>query len=295
MPCLRCAPHTALDGQSMCNSPSPCGSPCARREATDHDPQRREFLQASLLAAASLFVAACGNGVWDAPKTPLTTVLGTTGYTVRLADLPALSTVGGIATVAAGGADIALVRRALDHIDAFWMTCPHQGTTIHAQDGAFVCPNHGARFSATGAWTGGQQTSNLTLIPLTFDAAAGTVTLGVSPPPPPPPTRTPQTLVVPVAKQPGLAAVGGIALFGLDNGYPAAVVRIGSAEYLALSIICPHQGWYMDIDGAGFLCPGHKARFDAHGVWQGGQATTNLKVLASTFDAAAGTVTVTIP
>lgn len=79
----------------------------------------------------------------------------------------------------AGGTPIALVRTDAATIAAFSRTCPHQGGTVSASGGQFSCPLHGARFDlTTGARIGGQRTSNLTRYSSTFDATAGTVTVG---------------------------------------------------------------------------------------------------------------------
>ena len=42
--------------------------------------------------------------------------------------------------------------------------CTHQGTSVnyYATTNNFICPNHGAKFSSTGAVTQGPATSNLT-------------------------------------------------------------------------------------------------------------------------------------
>lgn len=134
---------------------------------------RREFVERSTLAAVVAFLAACGGG--DA-----TGSTGGTGgpVTVRLADYPALANTGGIARVNAGGSPVAVVHEADGSYAAFSMSCPHQGTTINISGPGFVCPNHGARFDARGVWTGGQRTSNLRSVAVSYDAAAGTLTVG---------------------------------------------------------------------------------------------------------------------
>ncbi len=252
-------------------------------------------MQSLIATAGSLLAAACGTGTWDTGPAPSIGDLGEGGYTIAMADYPPLGRVGGIAKVAvAGGSAVAVVRRSADQFDAFWMSCPHQGTTIAIQQNGFACPNHGARFDESGSWIGGQPTGNLSLVPLTYDASAQTIRLGVAPPPVTH-QRTPMVLDVVLASVPELAVVGGIALFGLGNGYPAALVRLAEESYLALSPICPHKGWYVEPGADGFECPGHHATFTTHGVWTGGQATTNLTELDSTYDARTGTVTITIP
>lgn len=140
---------------------------------------RREFVGRSTLAAvAAMLASACGGPIpgVDNPLGP-----GSTGsLTINLADYPALANVGGIARVNTGGAPVAVVRQSAGTFAAFSMSCPHAGTTIDIVGGAFVCPNHGARFNAAGQWTGGQRTSNLVSLPVTYDATAGTLTLGTT-------------------------------------------------------------------------------------------------------------------
>ena len=142
---------------------------------------RREFVGRSTLAAvAAVLAAACGGPIpgVDNPLGP-----GSAGgsLTIKLADYPALANVGGIAKVNnTGGAPIAVVRQSASNFLAFSMSCPHAGTTINISGSGFVCPNHGARFNASGQWTGGQSTSNLVSVTCTYDAAAGTLTLGTS-------------------------------------------------------------------------------------------------------------------
>ncbi len=275
----------------------PCSTEsCPLRLTASSTLGRRSFLVQSLIATAgSMLAAACGTGTWETGPKPSITDLGDGGYTIAIADYPALAQVGGIAKVAvAGGSAVAVVRRAESQYDAFWMSCPHQGTTIAIQRDGFTCPNHGARFDESGTWVGGQATGNLSLVPFTYDPVARTIKLGVAPPPVTH-QRPPMVLDVVLATVPEMAAVGGIALFGLGNGYPAALVRLAEESYHALSPICPHKGWYVEAAAAGFECPGHHARFSARGVWQGGQATTDLTLLDSTYDATRGVVSITIP
>ncbi|HEY0779534.1 MAG TPA: hypothetical protein VGD56_16320 [Gemmatirosa sp.] len=50
--------------------------------------------------------------------------------------------------------------------------------SVNIVSSGFYCPNHGAEFNATGTWTGGQRTSNLTSYPTSYDPATGTLTIG---------------------------------------------------------------------------------------------------------------------
>jgi Rieske Fe-S protein len=51
------------------------------------------------------------------------------------------------------------------------MICTHQGATIDVTGTSFRCPNHGALFSGTGVWQGGQPTVSLATYTATFDGA----------------------------------------------------------------------------------------------------------------------------
>jgi Rieske Fe-S protein len=275
----------------------PCPTACSAAERCPVAPTRRDFVaRAALLLVGSAFASACRERPWS-PVEPSIDSLGAKGYAVTLADYPALAHDGGIAAIPVpGGVPVGLVRRSATEFEAFWMSCPHLGTIIDVHGAGFECPNHLARFAADGSWTGGQLAGHLAPVPLVLDATAGSITLGVEPAAPPP-KRMPMLLQVVVANQPRLATLGGIAIFGLGNGYPAAVVRTGESSYLALSPICPHQAYYVDPDASagGFRCPGHGATFTELGVWTGGQQTTSLHELTSSFDTMTGTLTVTIP
>jgi len=273
--------------------------------STDHDApctgcalDRRAFLsQSTLVAVAALLADACGTGVWD-PQLPSTPGAPTSGLNFRVADYPALGSVGGIVRITDPSAGaLAIVRTGATSFVALSLTCPHQGTTVNVSGSGFLCPNHGARFSATGAWTGGQATANLTSYPLTYDAAAGTLTMGTPAPATNPgtPVANGTKLLVTLAGVPALAAVGGIARVDANSSTPVALVRTGEATYVALSMRCPHQGATVAIQSGGFTCPRHGARFSNIGTWLGGERTSNLRVQSSVYDAAAGTVTITLP
>ena len=100
------------------------------------------------------------------------------------------------------------------------------------------------------------------------------------------------TLVVTLSQHPALAAVGGAARVDGGNGTPVALVRTSATAFNAFSLVCTHEGSTVNLTSTGFLCPNHGARFSGAGVWQGGQVTSNLKTLPASFNAAAGTVTI---
>ena len=133
---------------------------------------RRSFLaHSSLMALGAMVASACGDG--DAgPSSP-----GSVNVTVNPATYPTLASVGGIARISGTSTPIAVVRSSASSYRAFWLVCPHQGSTVGINGTSFLCPGHGAMFSNTGAWTGGQPTSGLHEFTVTADAAAGTITI----------------------------------------------------------------------------------------------------------------------
>jgi len=133
---------------------------------------RRTFLaQSALLAAGALLAAACGSEISTAPTTISPT-------TLRVGDYPALATVGGIAMVTVSGSPLAVVRTGTASFVALSRVCPHQGNIVNQSGNGFLCPGHGARFSADGTWIGGERTSSLRSYATAYDASAGTITIG---------------------------------------------------------------------------------------------------------------------
>ena len=76
----------------------------------------------------------------------------------------------------AGGTEAVLVKDGSTY-RAFERACTHQGTSVDWQAGSgdFLCPNHGARFAATGQVTAGPASNPLRAIEVSV-AADGTVT-----------------------------------------------------------------------------------------------------------------------
>ncbi len=138
---------------------------------------RRDFVSMATLSAVAVTLAACGGGGGGDVTGPIPPGVGE--VTIRLADFPALATVGGIAKVR-NSPPVAMTRTSTGLI-AFSMSCTHQGTTVTINtDGTIFCSNHGAEFNSQGIRTGGQRTSNLVRLPVVVDAGGvnATVTLG---------------------------------------------------------------------------------------------------------------------
>lgn len=165
--CPECQPRAAL---------------ATRTYAVDaHSVDRRTFVaQSAFVAAAALLATACGGA---ADSTGPNVDGPITGMTLNVANYPALASVGGIARVNAGnGTPLAIVRTSTTTFAAFSLICPHMGCTVgitgSTSGAAFQCPCHGAMFSSTGAWVGGQRTSGLRSVAIAYDATANTLTIG---------------------------------------------------------------------------------------------------------------------
>ncbi len=264
---------------------------------------RRDFISRSTLAAvAALLTTACGTGadILAARNRSTPGTLAAGGITLPLANFPALAQVGGIARADTTAGPIALVRTGTATVAAFSMVCPHQGSTINIQGSGFVCPNHGARFSASGQWTGGQPTSNLVSFPASFDAATGLITVGVgtatapgTPGSPGNPGGTSVNLVVDVTKFAALANVGGVARVDGGTGVPVGAARTAATQFAAYTLVCTHQGTTVNLSGTTWTCPNHGAQFSATGAVTRGPATLPLQALNAAFDATTNTLTIT--
>jgi cytochrome b6-f complex iron-sulfur subunit len=133
---------------------------------------RRTFLAQSAVLAAAAALAACGSG----GSVTAPTLNGSTS--IKVSDHPALANVGGVAMVNVSGSPFAIVRTDASTYLALSRICPHQGSVVNFTGNGFLCPNHGAQFTETGTWVGGQRTSNLRSYPTTFDSTTGTLTIG---------------------------------------------------------------------------------------------------------------------
>jgi cytochrome b6-f complex iron-sulfur subunit len=95
-----------------------------------------------------------------------------------------------------------------------------------------------------------------------------------------------------IADFPGLATNGVL----VDIGDQRAVMRTGTTTFLALSKICTHEQCETSVTNNRFECPCHGSIFSSDGSVVRGPSTgehiTSLPVFATTFDAAAGTLTV---
>jgi thiosulfate dehydrogenase [quinone] large subunit len=163
------------------------GAPARRA----HDPERRAALVSGtgvvagiaallLLDRSRAISAITGGGTPTPSPTP-----GASATTTPSPSAPTAGTVisgapglaaGQALNFSAGGTDAVLIKDGSTY-RAFERACTHQGTSVDWQAGSgdFLCPNHGARFAATGQVTMGPANTPLRAIEVSV-AADGTVT-----------------------------------------------------------------------------------------------------------------------
>lgn len=93
------------------------------------------------------------------------------------------------------------------------------------------------------------------------------------------PTSIPQPFRIDPATIPELAPVGGRTVVVSGASTPVLVERVGSQQFRALSLVCPHRGSIVNVAPDGLRCPNHDARFANDGTWLSGQPTTDLTPL----------------
>lgn len=153
-----------------CANKGRCGAASVETQVAD-GVDRRTFLVHSALVAAAAALAACGSAGMTNPP-PIT------GTTLKLSNYPTLANVGGVALMTLSGTPVAVVRLSSSSFVTVSRVCTHQGVIVDPVSGGFHCSGHGATFDQSGKWTGGQQTSSLSTYPTSYNASAGTITIG---------------------------------------------------------------------------------------------------------------------
>lgn len=148
-------------------------------EMSCHDcVNRRDFIaNSAALAALAAAIAACGDGTISgvAAKVP-EIVEGVDQVKVKVADYPALATVGALVQIT--GSFFAVKRTGPSSFDAFSMACTHEGcltSVVNAQ--RFDCPCHGSRFDANGAVISGPARLPLQRIVTSYDPVTDQLTI----------------------------------------------------------------------------------------------------------------------
>ncbi len=239
-----------------------CPGGCAVGEALS----RRAFMEKAALAALGTMLAACGDGQFGPLALPSVSLAG--GATIDPNTFPALASVGGIATTTVNGVPIAIGRTGASTYAVWSLVCPHQGQQVQIVAGGFHCPGHNATWNASGVWTGGQSTGNLTVIPSTFDTASGKIVLNGSGPT----FEQDFTIDLTAAGNAALASAGGFIAVTKPIPNSANTTKIYIANvggsYFAYGAACGHQGKYVGYNATlkHWVCPEHNAEFDMTGL-----------------------------
>ncbi len=140
---------------------------------------RRQFLARSALAAAALVAAeACGDGqigppthggAGGDPNVPLGGPI-----TITISQFPDLATVGKIVDI---GHERAVVRTSSTTFLGLSRICTHEQCDADVVNNLFDCRCHGSLFSNSGAVLRGPANEPLRQLNVTFDQAAGTLTV----------------------------------------------------------------------------------------------------------------------
>jgi Rieske Fe-S protein len=109
-------------------------------------------------------------------------------------------------------------------------------------------------------------------------------------------TPTGGVTTIQVSSLPGLATVGQLVVIP-PASKQIAVKRTGPATFVALSMVCTHQGSLIALTGNSFECPNHGSRFDSDGnVTRQPQQTTGsatpLVRYTTSYDQASDTLTI---
>ena len=146
-------------------------------ESCDSCLTRRDFLGRVAMVAGAVIATACS--VSDLTSVGTGPIPGGS-ITFKTTDYAALATSGQpveVTTSTGAKSGIAVVRTGASSVLALSMACTHEGTKVNIIGSVFDCPNHGARFSSTGAVTLGPANRSLAQRALTYDAATDTITV----------------------------------------------------------------------------------------------------------------------
>lgn len=135
---------------------------------------RREFIAGACALATLAFTGLAAVSPAEAATGIKTRSDGKVEVTV--AKISKLSANGGSVNLTVKGAPVALVRVNATTYRAFNLRCTHEGVKVARSGSKFVCPEHGATFTAaTGAVTRGPARANLKKVTVKFLNGVATV------------------------------------------------------------------------------------------------------------------------
>ena len=138
---------------------------------------RRDFLGKVAIVAGAVIAAGCSASDLTSGGTDPIPGGSITFKSTDYAGLAATGQPVEVKTSTGGTAGIAVVRTGTSTFLALAMACTHEGTKVNIAGTIFSCPNHGARFSSTGAVTLGPANRALAQRTLAYDATPDTITV----------------------------------------------------------------------------------------------------------------------
>lgn len=123
--------------------------PCQTKDCL---PNRREFIAALFTGMASCRL---GSEAWAQPMTALMTPVTDGKLALKLADFPALATVGGFIGLSYDTNFPVLISRVTEGYQALRGQCPHAGGRVIPNVTNFRCTNHGSLFNHEGTAVAG--------------------------------------------------------------------------------------------------------------------------------------------
>lgn len=133
------------------------------------------------ISRRSLFAGVCavvalGGGEVPAAANAVVKKLPNGKLSVKLKDLPALSTVGAATRIGSiKGIPIGIARVGTNKYTAFNLRCPHQGITVTKTENGWICPAHNSEFETDGDLVLGPATTGLAKIPIKVSRGIATI------------------------------------------------------------------------------------------------------------------------
>jgi cytochrome b6-f complex iron-sulfur subunit len=137
---------------------------------------RRDFIKKSAIGvvAGSAVISGLNLNVLSAQSAKGVVRKSGDDLVVKLADNPALTTVGGHVKATD---EIMLIRTDESKFIAVSTICRHKGCDVELEGDKFVCPCHGSEYTLQGKVTTGPSKDNLKTFETMFDSNGGSITI----------------------------------------------------------------------------------------------------------------------
>lgn len=138
--------------------------------------QNPEINRRALLSGACAILALGSLGALPTTASAEIRKLGKGRISVKLKNIPELSTVGGSVGVGnVKGKPVAITRTGNTTYVAFSLSCPHAGVKVSREGNGWVCNAHGSEFKADGDLVLGPATTGLPRVPMKISKGVATI------------------------------------------------------------------------------------------------------------------------